>query len=278
VSEKSSNHRLAGAVEKFNRSKHQFDELRREMDAFFNQEPQPHSSIGAFDMDAWEWVERFQVRQQPPLLFGVILGDCLHNLRSALDHTMWQVTLLDGETPNNSTQFPIASKSEDHFEAMADRCIPGLSADHRALVKKAQPYHAGDKADVQALSVLATLSNIDKHQVVHPTYSVMAGNVDEALDSLVGSYRGDGPSPVHKFWLVKEGTRMKHGAPWLRIEWKRGEEAPREVKVTGNAPLGISFGEIGLDAGDFRKIAKTVLGILQAFMCDFPETEFIEAE
>jgi hypothetical protein len=277
VSEKSSDHRLAGAVEKFNRSKEQFDQLRTEMDAFFNEEPKPHSSLGEFDTDAWEWVERFQLREKPPLRFGIILGDCLHNLRSALDHTMWQVTLLDGGLPDDATQFPIASKSEDQFETMANRRIPGLSADHRAMVKEAQPYHAGHKAHIDPLSVLATLSNIDKHQVIHPTYSFIAGDVNEALDSLVGSYRGTGPSPVHKFWLAKEGSRMEHDTPWLRIEWKRGEEAPREVKVTGDMPLGISFGEIGLDARDFKVIAKTVLRIIQAFMRDFPETEFVEA-
>jgi hypothetical protein len=99
-------HRLAGAVEKFNRSKVQFDELRSEMDAFFNSDPRPHSSVGAFDTDTWEWVERFQIREQPPLRFGVILGDCVQNLRSCLDHVIWQVTRLDGGAPDNETQFP----------------------------------------------------------------------------------------------------------------------------------------------------------------------------
>ena len=105
-------HRLAGAVEKFNRAKEQFDQLIEEMDAFFNADPQPHFSIGEFDAEAWEWVERFQIREEPPLRLGVILGDCVHNLRSCLDHIAWQVTLLDGGTPNDETQFPIASKSK----------------------------------------------------------------------------------------------------------------------------------------------------------------------
>jgi hypothetical protein len=35
-------------------------------------------------------------------------------------------------------------------------------------------------------------------------------------------------------------------------------------------------GEIGLDASDFRKIAQDVPVIIEAFMRDFPETEFIE--
>ena len=36
-------HRLAGAAEKFNRSKEQFDDLIGEMDAFFNADPKPYA-------------------------------------------------------------------------------------------------------------------------------------------------------------------------------------------------------------------------------------------
>jgi hypothetical protein len=269
-------HRLAGAVAKFNRSKEQFDELIVEMDAFFNQEPKPHHSVGEFDTQKWEWVERFQVRQEPPLRLGVILGDCVHNLRSALDHVIWQVTLLDGNTPDDGTQFPIASKSESQFEAIAKRRIPGLSEKHRTLVKDAQPYNAGDGADRHPLSVLATLSNADKHRVVNPAYSFLNDDPGPALDALVGSYQGTDPSPVHAFWMAKKGTRLIHGTPWFRITWKPGEEPPREVEVSGDMTLGIAFGDIGLAASSYVDIAKYVLRVIQAFMADFPETEWVD--
>jgi hypothetical protein len=184
-----SEHRLAGAVEKVNRAKEQFDELRAEMDAFFNAEPKPHTSIGEFDTDSWAWIEGFQIRQPPPLRFGVILGDCVHNLRSSLDHVIWQVTLLDGGTPDDSTQFPVASKSEAQFEAMANLRIPGLSKEHRALVKRVQPYHRGDAADAHPLAVLADLSNTDKHQILNPTYSFLANDTSDTLDRLIDSSR-----------------------------------------------------------------------------------------
>jgi hypothetical protein len=271
-------HRLEGVVEKFNRAKEQFDELIVEMDAFFNKEPKPYTSLGEFDADKWEWVERFQVCEEPPLRLGVILGDCLHNLRSTLDHLMWQVTLLDGGTPDDATQFPIASKSEAQFDAIAERRIPGLSEAHRALVKRAQPYHAGDGADAHPLAVLATLSNIDKHRVVHAAYSFLDADAGVALDRLVGSYQGSEPSPVEAFWMAEKGSRMKHGTPWFRIWLRHGEEAPREVKMSGDLTLGVAFGEVGLDAGEFPKIAEVVHGLLNVFLADFPETEFIEAD
>lgn len=268
-------HRLDGALEKFNRSKEQFDDLRVEMDAFFNQKPAPHSSLGEFDAEAWEWVERFQVREEPPLRFGVILGDCLHNLRSSLDHVIWQVTLLDGETPNDSTQYPIASKSEAQFESMADRRIPGLSDRHRAMVKSTQPYHRGNEASAHPLAMLATLSNMDKHQIVHPAYNVVGYDAAATLDELVANAQQGDPSPVKGWWLASKG-RLEHGTPWLRIEWVRGHEPPREVKVSGELTMEVAFGEIGLLASEFSKIGDAVRTIIEAFTAEFPETKFVE--
>jgi hypothetical protein len=46
-------HRLAGAVEKFNRSKELFDHLRAEIEAYFDADPKPYSSLGYFDSEAW---------------------------------------------------------------------------------------------------------------------------------------------------------------------------------------------------------------------------------
>src|SRR5689334_20404507 len=103
-------HPLDGAVAKFNRCKEVWDELLAEYQAFVQSDPPPYYSEGSFDRESWEWVERFRVRANPPLHLGILLGDCLHNLRSCLDHIVWQVTLLDGAKPNRQTQFPIISK------------------------------------------------------------------------------------------------------------------------------------------------------------------------
>lgn len=279
MSEKSSTHRLAGVIEKFNRAKGQFDELRHEMDAFFNKEPSPHFSVGEFDLDAWEWVMRFQVREETPLRFGVILGDVVHNLRSALDHLICQVTLLDsdGNADCAKTQFPIASKSEQQFESMADHRIPDLSPEHRAAVKRMQPYNAGDKAPAHSLAVLADLSNADKHRVVNPTYSFLAvDGLADKLNKLLGPESSGQRSPIRGYYVVKRGQRMEHGTPWLRLIWDPREEPPRSVNVDFDFTLGIALGEVGLDAQDFQRLAWDIQTVIQRFLADFPETEFIE--
>jgi hypothetical protein len=251
-------HRLAGVVEKFNRAKAQFDELRAEIDAWFTADPPPYSSLGDFDTDAWEWVERFQVQREPPLRLGVILGDCLHNLRSALDHLAWRVTLLDGSTPDGDTQFPIASKSEQQFEKMADKRIPGLSPRHRSMIKSAQPFHRGTKASGHPLSVLADLSNIDKHHVVHPAFSMVAYDPGATLDRLVQEDAKHGATtPVVGWWIANQG-KLEDGTPWFRIVWRPDAEPPRSIHISGNIETEVGFGEMGLPISEFKKIPAAV--------------------
>jgi hypothetical protein len=238
-------HRLAGVIEKFNRSKEQFDIFRAELDRFVNADPKPYTSVGKFDHDAWEWVERFHVRQDFPIRLGVLLGDCVHNLRSALDHLACQVTLLDlpaDADPDgvcDDTQFPIASCSERQFERMAKRRIPLFSSKHKALVKRLQPYHAGDEAERHPLSVLADLSNADKHRLVNPTYGFMASDTEEALERLLRE-GPEGPTPVSGFWIIGRGQRLDHDTPWFKIRFRRDSPAPTKVKVGGDPTVGHS--------------------------------------
>ena len=264
-------HPLDGVLAKYDRAKEQFDEFLGEVDAWFNSDPEPHFSRGYFDTKNWEWVERFQIREHPPARLGVLLGDSIHNLRSALDHLIWQVTILDGATPDDATQFPIASKSKSQFDRMADRRIPGLRAKHRALVKRVQPYHAGNRAHAHPLSVLAALSNTDKHRIVNPTYSFIAGDSARELKRLVEGYRGSGHPPAVEFLLAKQGQGLVHGTPWLRIKFPKTQEPPRSVDVGGELTLGVAIGEVGVSADDIPKVADFVLAVISRFAQDFPE-------
>src|SRR5260370_16394428 len=45
--------------------------------------------------------------QTPPAEIGLITGDVIHNLRSALDHLAYQLVLVNGSTPSKQTAFPI---------------------------------------------------------------------------------------------------------------------------------------------------------------------------
>src|SRR4051794_7588458 len=51
-----------------------------------------------------------------PASFSVILGDVLQNLRSALDHLFWLLTVANGKTPGRDTYFPISDTSAKHVD------------------------------------------------------------------------------------------------------------------------------------------------------------------
>lgn len=65
---------------------------------------------------------RAKVDAPPSLLLAVIAGDCLHNLRSALDHLAWALVLENGGEPsdtNPKTQFPDPAEPTHNQERAA---------------------------------------------------------------------------------------------------------------------------------------------------------------
>lgn len=273
-------HRLGGVLAKYNRSVQLFDELRNEIGDFLKEEPGSNTSKGEFDPDKWEWIEHFTA-PEPPIRWGVLLGDCVHNLRSALDHLVCQVALLDGGTMEDCqrSQFPIASKSEDQYEDMAHRFLPKcFTSKHRAMVKEPQPFHVGERADVNPLSLLADFSNTDKHRLINPTYGFMDTDAGEFLERMTRNYEGEGPSPIHSWWMVKRGTVLEEGTPWFRIVFDRDlmKEPPRRVEINANIEVGIAFGEVGLDSRHFKTIGEYVHLLIERFMREFPETRYCD--
>jgi hypothetical protein len=112
----------------------------------------------------------------PRLQWGVRIGDCLHNLRSALDHITWQLALDHlGREPTDDEarqiQFPLEVKSASFQSAKVRRHV---SAAHIPMLDQFQPYHAGNDAPRHRLAILHRLSNIDKHRVVHAAAVVPA--------------------------------------------------------------------------------------------------------
>ena len=47
-----------------------------------------------------------------PAEIGLIIGDAVHNLRSALDHLAFQLVLANGKTPVTTTEFPISDPAK----------------------------------------------------------------------------------------------------------------------------------------------------------------------
>jgi hypothetical protein len=108
----------------------------------------------------------------PPLKWGVVVGDLVHNLRCALDHAIWQLVIANGNTPNGGNQFPIYTHAPD-AKTYAER-VKGIGAGAEGVIASLQPFLRPNPPIPEPLGVLADLSNIDKHRTIHSAVVVMS--------------------------------------------------------------------------------------------------------
>jgi hypothetical protein len=127
----------------------------------------PYIITDEFDPDTGDNVVRLDSMQPLPPIIAQIFGDCLHNLRAALDHLTFALaiankpTLTDAEA--RETQFPIFQSLEG-FKARGAGRIRHLSPQAQAIINRLQPYNTGNNTTRHPLWVLQTLENIDKHR------------------------------------------------------------------------------------------------------------------
>ena len=137
----------------------------------------------------------------PNPAWSATVGDCLHNLRSALDHLAYQLVL----RPNTTTQFPIKvcppREGWRHRRVLPD--ISGGVRDPavRTVLEKVQPYNRRDLN--HGLGLLRELNNIDKHRELIVTVTATTGH-------LTSAWTGDpnAPPPSHTTFTHRP---LKHG-------------------------------------------------------------------
>jgi hypothetical protein len=162
-------HPLDGAYARVARAEEHIDHLERLADEFGQAEKQAtrlkfqdDTTIppgGSVDLLTFEHPET-----PVPDFFGVLIGESLYNLRTALDYLIFELAALDSGADQAGTQFPIFDHQAD-FARRGLAMLPGVSAAHRARIEGAQPYQ-GPHNDWLAL--FRTLSNRDKHRELRP--------------------------------------------------------------------------------------------------------------
>ena len=131
--------------------------------------------VHEIDTDAGEqkWVYR-DAAPDVPMEWSIRVGEILYNLRSALDHLVWQLVLANGNAPTQVNQFPILDKEEEWTRARAVvRGLKGVSEENKEIVRYLQPFNPflqlpvdGEvrPCNAQVFRTLRDLCNIDKHR------------------------------------------------------------------------------------------------------------------
>jgi hypothetical protein len=107
-----------------------------------------------------------QVSKRPNPDWPVVLGDYVHNLRSALDHLTWRVVEQHG-TPTDQTQFPVYLTQKKFRAAWPNKVGKVGRKGLKTAFDRLQLYKS--RPELYPLWVLHRLDIIDKHKTLLTT-------------------------------------------------------------------------------------------------------------
>jgi hypothetical protein len=154
--------------------------LNREVGAVFaSVQPHPYAIFEKHSADRRHHTFRLYPRweREVGLRWGVTLGEVVHDLRSALDHLVWQLVRLNAQIADHMHSFPIylAEPAQGFLRSTTwkrgDRHGPlrRVSRDAIRVIEGCQPYNGGDCI---LLHILNDLWNIDKHRHLLPVLAL----------------------------------------------------------------------------------------------------------
>jgi hypothetical protein len=269
---------LDDAVDKLRWAKHHFDALREQVEPF--QQRDTHTFSVRIDQDAGEYI--FWVHSLEPTDpdWGLIVGDCVHNARTALDYLIVRLcALVYGRHPRDidDIQFPIV-KHPDRFlgvRGIAEAMKSPFLKSYLTRIEELQPYNYGNIAIwgitdhglplmhslPQALLRLATLDNIDKHRIIN--------TIRHGVDFYQAFGRSSVWPPEFKdFAGTTTGAPLEDGAEigrWrfqtpLPFEWK-----PDQVEMKRAFPIMTTLDESPTLAGVLEILEFCIWGVESTF-------------
>jgi hypothetical protein len=260
---------LEGCREKARRGKAYLRELTGLMDKYVAA-PIPHKVVVRFDKPRKALVFTGEIVRpmKDALLWGCLLGDGIHNLRSALDHLVWQLVALDtGKEPSTDNQFPICDSGGAYWSigrkgqpSTRDFRLRGLSADHLAVIDSCQPYRSYTPGKQHPLSALRELSNHDKHRLVHTTlFAISLKGVTLQPNADAGEQIGE---PEIKPFSEDGPVEV------LVLHYTAPGDNP-EIEITGLPLVEIGFQPYGIRAVELPVIVNAVEEVIESFRDDF---------
>lgn len=217
--------------------------LNREIEAFHMSKP--YRMVHETWANDTVHILRAEIVRGLPEMLPVILGDCLQNMRAALEHLAWELVVVGDGNPGSKTGFPIFK--DDPFAPGANsgltrsftNKVSGMPEEAIAILKGLQP-HLGDDPEHELLWLLNDYSNIDRHQTLNLVLAISDYiDVQPGKRDSCGEFIPD-DSNVLDDMLVNDV--FIHGAELYRVTLR---EPDPDMKVEYNSPLYISFGKAG---------------------------------
>jgi hypothetical protein len=210
----SASERLSRVRLKIERAKHHIDNLEGFLPTLRGMDF--HEIRPEVDPETGDKLHRAALTRSIPEQVSLIAGDAVHNLRSALDHLVWQLVEAAGNKPNRC-QFPIyesAPKRESDLLAQ----VKGVAPDAVSLILALQPYQSGN----DALWAVHEIDRMDKHRLLLVVEQAMSGIFGGRV---IPSWIQDATrwSPRKRFPLLKDRAivhRVPFGSPDYDMDFK----------------------------------------------------------
>jgi hypothetical protein len=224
---------LLGCRAKIGWAQRHFDTLKTYIDDFSARNK--HVVVVESDAQGLRYLARVK---NPPTIpaveWALLIGDCVHNLRSALDYLVWELAGADPD--DKTTMFPIFLDPK-RYAKDAPRRLARLSDEVRTLVEKLQPYNSTTYGPPHKSGLwgLQTLDAADKHQLLTITAVVPeSGNMVFTVPS---------EAEVPRFQIRGFEVPLEHDA--VVAEMTFGDATPKmdmRAEITPNVAFGESLG------------------------------------
>jgi hypothetical protein len=153
---------LRHAELKIARASEHLEALGIELRRFYDSEPY---AITRYNVEGGKHVVRVQMKEVSDRT-AILAGDFVHNLRCALDHTVFSLAVhATGTIPGKRLQWPVLETRNDKT---LQQQTEGIPADAVTMIEALQPYHEGPDVAFRKnrLWQVHKLDVIDKHRRV----------------------------------------------------------------------------------------------------------------
>jgi|SRR5579863_2916516 len=176
-------HPLDDCRARLQRGRRQLQELEHEINLFIEREP--YRVIGDFEREESKsfYVTRVHIVEHPSSDWAFLVGEIVANFRSSLDYLICALTLRNGRPVERKTAYPLFHDL-NQFDGQRESYIGGLPESAQLLIRGWQPG-GGDDRTAEGLSIVASLSNYDKHQAL-PIIGSVASVGEIRLVDLMG--------------------------------------------------------------------------------------------
>ncbi len=237
---------MAAFLQKLQWAEHHFQTLEDQISAW--QESGGYGLVAEFDPKTEEHTVWLKAETPPPVL-PLIIGDALHEMRSALDQLAYALaetfSILLEPAVAKRVEFPIFGDREMSAKER-DSKLGALDPGAAAVIEGLQPCRRGDRYAEDALWHLHELANTDRHRLLHLTFARWGGFGLGGSNLRIQTISGG---------II--GPTLEHGAELGRFKITPIDPS-QPVHMNLDTPPGIAFQE-GFLAG--KPVLDTLRGI-----------------